>query len=267
MSAETKLQQFISQQRRLLELELHADEEQDNASIRENDGGGFYLRNVDVIDTSVGLYGRTVISFGQTSTNNGNNGNSDTSKSLLAAHRLTAGDEIEILPKNKGAKSKQRVGGVVCAVDDYSISIALEDKKRQSNNAKSSVKKNESEDIDEDSDMLGGSGPYTLVPRSGVEVHQKMMSALDQLEKHGVNHPIAGDIILSAFEPNNAPIGADGEMPSVRLEELEEECNLASTKLDYSQKEAVVFALNSNAPISLIHGPPGTGECIFDALL
>ena len=78
---------------------------------------------------------------------------------------------------------------------------------------------------------------------------------------------IAGDIILSAFEPNNAPIGADGEMSSARLEELEKECNLASTKLDYSQKEAVVFALNSNAPIGLIHGPPGTGECIFDALI
>jgi len=30
--------------------------------------------------------------------------------------------------------------------------------------------------------------------------------------------------------------------------------------LDYSQREAVIFALHSDYPISLIHGPPGTGE-------
>jgi hypothetical protein len=118
--------------------------------------------------------------------------------------------------------------------------------------------------MDEDSDMLGGIGPYTLVPRSGVEVHQKMVSALDELGKHGVNHPLAGNVILAAFEPTNiSSVGPDTEMSKIRIEQLEKECNLASTKLDYSQKEAVVFALNSTSPISLIHGPPGTGECAF----
>jgi hypothetical protein len=272
MSAETKLQQFVAQQKRLLELELHADQEEGSIAGKDNDGGGFFLRNVDVVDTSVGLYGRTVVSFGQHASNDGGsdstkcNGGESRSHPLLDAHRLTVGDEVEILPKNGKSSTStktKRVGGVVCAVDDYSISIALEDKKRQSSAEKKNIKKNESEDVDEDSDMLGGTPPYTLVPRSGVEVHQKMIVALDDLEKYGVNHPVAGNVILSAFEPNNRPLEADNELTTSRIEELEKEYNLTTTKLDYSQKEAIVFALNSNSPISLIHGPPGTGEMIF----
>jgi len=276
MSAEINLQQFVSLQKRLLELELRADEEHDGNSGKDTigDGGGFFLRNVDVIDTSIGLYGRTVVSFGQNTTTNFDSKDSEakqvaaalSSWPLLAAHRLTVGDEIEVLPKNaKTANSKtksKRVGGVVCAVNDYSISIALEDKKRQSSNGgKSSYKKNDVDDVelDEESDMLGGTPPYTLVPRSGVEVHKKMISALNEMEKYGVHHPIAGDIILSAFEPSNSLI--DDKMTKSRIEELENEYNLSSTKLDYCQKEAIIFALNSKSPISLIHGPPGTGEC------
>ena len=287
MSAETKLQHFVTQQKRLLTLELHAD--QDEATdTNTKSSSGFFLRNVDVIETSVGLYGRTVVLFGQnedtvvvgisSSNNNSDNESSSSRRSLLDAHRLTVGDEIEILPKNgKGSRSNtnaKRVGGVVCAVDDHSISIALEDRKQRHNNpnnnsnlGKQSSKKsseNEQQDLDEESDMLGGSPPYTLVPRSGVEVHQKMIASLDELEKYGVDHPVAGDVILSAFEPSHITLGADTDpMTEARMDELEKEYNLANTKLDYSQKEAVVFALDSQYPVSLIHGPPGTGECII----
>ena len=276
MSANTKIQHFVTQQKRLLTLELHADQDEAADINTQGDGGsGFYLRNVDVIETSVGLYGRTVVSFGQNEINAVGGNNNESSKSsrcsLLDAHRLTVGDEIEILPKN-GKVSKRsnakRVGGVVCAVDDHSISIALEDRNRHhhNNNKKHSSKQGENEeDLDEDSDMLGGSSPYTLVPRSGVEVHHKMIASLDELEKYGVDHPIAGDVILSVFEPSHIPIGA-APMTAANIDELEKEYNLANTKLDYSQKEAVVFALNSHHPISLIHGPPGTGGCIISRI-
>jgi hypothetical protein len=272
MLAETSLQHFVSQQKHLLELELRSDEDQDGTTGKDGkeDGGGFFLRHVDVIDTSVGLYGRTVVSFGscRVDSNGKDDGNSGKSSSrpMLDAHRLTVGDDIEILPKNgKGGSKTKRVGGVVCSVDDYSISIALEDKKRQYAKGKNGSKKQgDDNDADEDIEMLGGNAPYTLVPRSGVEVHQKMVSALDELERHGVNHPIARNIIISAFEPNNCPTGDSFEMSKERLEELEKEFNLAATKLDYSQKEAVLFALSSNSPISLIHGPPGTGTEISD---
>ncbi|KAL3798381.1 hypothetical protein HJC23_005034 [Cyclotella cryptica] len=277
ISADTALQKFISEQKRLLELELRADEEQsDNSRISaREDGGTFTLRNVNVVDVSVGLYGRTVVSFGPHTTShigpNGRNNSDEQSDNrvsppplpILEAHRLTVGDDVEILPKNghrgHGTKTK-RVGGVVCAVDDFSISVALADKKRQisaGKNASNSTKKVDYEDVDEDSDMLGGPPPYTLVPRSGVEIHQKIVSALEELGRYGTNHPIAGDIILSAFDSSKR---YDNNFSRSEIDELQKECNLASTKLDYSQREAVIFALHSDYPISLIHGPPGTGK-------
>ena len=106
--------------------------------------------------------------------------------------------------------------------------------------------------------MFGGKPPYALIPKSNIEVHQKMIFALDELEKHGVSHPVAGDIIMAAFEPTNPKYNT--EITRSRIDALESECILASSRLDYSQKEAVVMALHSNSPIYLIHGPPGTGK-------
>ena len=149
-SAELSLQEFVSEQKRLLELELHAEEDTNNAQTKDcdggRDGGGFVLRNIDVMDTSVGLYGRTVVSFGNlaqyqsaittgspddkpgTSKNEG--GHILSSSKLLQAHRLTVGDEVQILPNNgkgfqSGGKKSKAVSGVICAVDDISISVAL----------------------------------------------------------------------------------------------------------------------------------------------
>ena len=278
MASETILQ-FTTKQKRLLDLELHADQTDPSEISTDRDGGGFFLRNVQVIDTSVGLYGRTVISFGPNHTSstantngysNGESGIISKSTPLLAAHRLTVGDEIEILPKNTAKGKSPRASGVVCTVDDYSISIALSEKKRQptSFNKQSSKKKDAVQFVnscEEDDEDLLGAGPYTLIPRSGVEVHKKMVMALDELEKHGVDHPIAGEVISAAFGASKhvqsgSILHGDDGMTKERIEELERECHLELTKLDYSQKEAVVFALNSKCPISLIHGPPGTGE-------
>ena len=105
------LQEFVSNQKRLLELELQSEED---ASVGKKDDdagrdGGFFLRNIDVIDASVGLYGRTVVAFGNLSSqqsvelsenNNANNSDSLESSKLLQAHRLTVGDEVQILPNN-----------------------------------------------------------------------------------------------------------------------------------------------------------------------
>lgn len=290
----TTLHEFISNQKRLLELELRAEEDAsvDPTKITTNNkddvsrDGGFVLRNIDVIDTSVGLYGRTVVSFGNVSsqqqqpltedsattmTTNKNGGRSSTSSSnhLLQAHRLTVGDEVQIVPNNgkgfQGGKKKSRhIGGVVCALDDVSISIALfgEDagsSSKQSTAAKKGKKAGSKETIDEphshddgDGEMLGGNPPYALIPKSNIEVHQKMIAALDDLDQYGVDHPVAGSIVMAAFEPYNPMHNT--KMTRSRIESLELECNLESSKLDYSQREAVVMALHSNSPIYLIHG-------------
>ena len=284
LSADVTLQEFVSNQKRLLELELRADEDagvvKNDDSIKTKDDvgrdGGFFLRNIDVIDTSVGLYGRTVVAFGNLASQQSvelseNNNNSDSleSSKLLQAHRLTVGDEVQILPNNgKGfqdGKKCKHAGGVICAVDNVSISVALfggdADSRRQQSSVKKQGKKINKEDdepYDDDGDMFGGKPPYALIPKSNIDVHQKMIFALDELEKYGVSHPVAGDIIMAAFEPANPKYNT--EITRSRIDALESECILASSRLDYSQKEAVVMALHSNSPIYIIHGPPGTGK-------
>lgn len=285
MSAEVALGDFVSNQKRLLELELRAEEDVDDGKRNpqtKEDGrdGGYLLRHLDAEDTSVGLYGRTVVTFGNASQasesdNDVMNISSRRSPSLLQAHRLTVGDEVNILPNNgkgfqNGKKSKPKhVGGVICAVGDTSVSVALfggdvRNKKQQSSGKDSAQKQGKKirkeEEPDDDGEMLGGNPPYALIPKSSVDVHHKMISALEELERHGVNHPVAGGIVMAAFEPDNPEHKTNIELTRQRIETLESEYNLASTRLDYSQREAVVMALHSNSPISLIHGPPGTGK-------
>ena len=280
-SAEVALQEFVATQKRLLELELRAEEDASTISSttatgRDNEANrGFFLRNVDVIDTSIGLYGRTVVTFGnvvstEPSTNNSNDKNA--SSKLLPSHRLKVGDEVSVLAKNgKGSqlpssKKSKSVGGVICASDEVSISVALfggDSKNHQRSGGAKDKKKEASDndaadDDDDDGEILGGPPPYSIVPKSSAEVHRKMVLTLDNLERQGVNHSIAREIITAAFEPNNPKYRVD--LPSSRIEALESEYNLDSTNLDYSQKEAIIFALSSNSPISLIHGPPGTGK-------
>lgn len=270
------LHEFVSNQKRLLELELRAESENDQDDGRD---GGFILRNIDVTDVSVGLYGRTVVQFGNTPSTSKSSDSIDddavkhvasqASSNLLPAHRLTVGDEVQILPNNgkgfQSGKQSRRTGGVICAVDDVSISVALfggdaENRQKQSSAKKTGKKTNkEVGELNDDSEMLEGSPPYALVPKSNVEVHLKMVKALDELERHGFSHPIAGDVVASAFEPNNQNQN-NNEMTRSQIDAFEEECDLASTRLDYSQREAVVMALYSKSPITLIHGPPGTGR-------
>lgn len=281
LSADVSLQDFVSNQKRLLDLELRAEE--DAAVVKNDDSrtktkddvtrdGGFILRNIDVIDTSVGLYGRTVVAFGnfvpQQSIKSPEDSTTASSK-LLQAHRLTVGDDVQILPNNgkgfQGGKKSKHAGGVICAVDNVSISVALyggnaDSRKQQSSDKKQGKKacKEDDEPYDDDGEMLGGNPPYALIPKSNIEVHEKMILALDELAAHGVSHPVAGDIVMAAFESDNPKHNT--EITRSRIEALESEYNLSSSRLDYSQREAVVMALHSNSPIYLIHGPPGTGK-------
>src|SRR5210317_1502484 len=156
-SAEVGLQQFVATQKRLLALELRAEEEvsltsSSTASGRSDNEGdrGSFLRNVAVIDVSIGLYGRTVVSFG----------NDSAETKLLQSHRLTVGDEVAILAKSKGSqlqslsKKSKSIGGVICTVSDFSISVALfgDSKQKQQPGAKDTTP----DTVDDDLEMLGG---------------------------------------------------------------------------------------------------------------
>ena len=316
MLIESKIQEYISQQRRLLELELRSEQDENDyhgISKRkdEDDGTGTgtddlrsnrILSNLHVENLGVGLLGRTVVTFvppsstASTSTNTqtgeGNDqvqepGFSNDKKTLntscttvlLPAHRLTVGDEVEIvalsqlkinqIKSSKSTSSKRNQAGVVSEVTDTSISVALYDNnynnkvaenKRSQSKKDSKVKKkiiSEADPSEEGSKSLNvGSEGWLLVPRSSIQVHQKMLSILDRLGKNGANHDVAGRVISNIFQ-SNTKIDKEEEMHCYNSGTTFKPFN---PNLDENQKEAIQFALNGNQPVSLIHGPPGTGE-------
>lgn len=320
------------------------------------------LRNLEVDHLEVGLMGRTVVQFisasASASSNSmlGTNQNDETRESskncdahahtsnqihLLPAHRLTVGDEVEIVTKlsqipsqsnentHDGSSHKKRGnnrGGVISQVTETSISIALyennnshhyqqynnsNDKQPQQKKSKlkgKKTKENANKDTDMDDHMkeLSGGG-WILVPKSSIQVHKKLLNALDQLKKFGANHDIAGRIIANVFQEdhdhevdpgNESRSGAtsirsrhvdsigdgDGDSDGEDTDEARDGDHWKQTEssfswkpfnqnLDTSQKEAIQHALNINHasassssnyqhqhPITLIHGPPGTGK-------
>jgi ATP-dependent RNA/DNA helicase IGHMBP2 len=239
---DVSVQDFVASQRNLLELELKAEEEEEQSiasSIRavpgknENDERPAHvLRHLEIYETSVGLYGRTVVTL--TVVNNKDE------TELLPAHLFSVGDEVEIHSKTS---NRGNAGGVISAITETSIAIALFGKRTTT-----ASKSDENNDDEEDSVL--GSPPFAVVPQSSVEVHRKLVRSLGELERHGSDHPVAGNVVNALFGPPQS----FAKCPTTTIEPF-------NTNLDMSQLEAITFAVNSgDRPISLIHGPPGTGK-------
>lgn len=209
-------------------------------------------------------------------------------QTLLPAHRFTVGDEVDIVTKmtSHGTLPKQprtevgsrrgNSGGVICEVTNGSIAVALFDQNSKSNRSGSSAaassngggkldkksaatrpgRGNHSSTSDDDEDLMVGSGPYTLIPRSSAEVHKKFLKSLDILERNGSDHMIAGRIIRDIFQESKSQKDNDSCNDDYRQQEMK----AFNPNLDSSQMDAIRFALFGKQPISLIHGPPGTGK-------
>jgi ATP-dependent RNA/DNA helicase IGHMBP2 len=248
------IREFVREQRELLELELNS--EQDEAKVaatgtKDEDSSHrtVALRQLEASDISAGLYGRTVV---QLTVLPKDGKKQDGSITLLPAHRFTVGDDVEIHSKQHDKNRKNIPGGVVCAVTDTSISVALFQKNNGASGSKKDDKNNKQDNNnDSEEDALLGSPPLTLIPKSSVEVHRKLVAGLAELERHGPNHPIAGHLVEALFLPPSRPL------PSISSSQSIEPFN---DNLDTSQLEAIAFALEQDRPVSLIHGPPGTGK-------
>ena len=237
------IHEFVAEQRELLDLELQSEGEAGIIRPQNNDERSAHiLGNLETTDVSVGLYGRAVVQLQVWAEK------SSEKEPLLPAHRFTVGDEVEIRPKHHTSKKQNPPGGVISAVCDTSISIALFQNNSQKAKNKSTDTKGREDDDDDNDDGLGVP-PLTIVPRSSVEVHRKMLLALETLDKKCVDHPIAGRIIHAMFHADDMP-------PAVKLP-IKQPFN---SNLDESQLDAISFALQDDRPISLIHGPPGTGK-------
>jgi DNA polymerase III delta prime subunit len=292
MSSNDSIQKFVAKQRELLNLELQTETEESNSAngINSNDPNerrrSHVLGRLEVSDVSVGLYGRTVIKLTPWSlpssttlpspeakidasdeSSNSQKINRLHSSSLLSAHRFTVGNEVDIRAKGMNGNQKTAISGVICAVSEAWIAVAISEtssKKSRGNSnnqgSKSQGKKgipfNDDESDNDESSILD-SVPLALVPRSSIEVHKKLVAALDRLEKHGEEHPIAGSIIRSVFlapedGSSSGAARARGDAPKQNA--------CFNSILDASQREAIAFALDPERPVALIHGPPGTGK-------
>jgi hypothetical protein len=226
--AEATIRAFCAQQRELLDLELKSEQEEKAAVLGEEGSRSHVLHHLTAANISVGLYGRTVVrleAFQQTH--------------LLPAHRFTTGDEVEIRSK---IDRKDNPGGVVNEVTDESISIALFPARK----GKSQRANKEFKGGDDEEENLLGVPPYSLLPKSSIEIHKKYMIALDELEKRGTEHPIAAHVVRALFDPSShTDTSADSSTATFTP---------YNNSLDGSQLSAISFALSSKRPVALIHG-------------
>lgn len=237
---------FVVSQRALLELELKAEEEEGRsiastvrgtaASKTDKKNGdderpSHVLRRLEASEISVGLYGRTMVTLTVVDGNG---------EALLPAHKFMVGDEVEIQSLKN---SRENVGGVINTVTDKSITIALFGKQSHA------TASNNENDGEEENSLLGTS-PLAVIPKSSVDVHRKLFRSLGELQRDGADHSLAGNIVSALFgKPTSFP-----ERTPIPIQPY-------NTRLDESQLEAISFALNSGErPVSLIHGPPGTGK-------
>jgi hypothetical protein len=269
-SVDDAIHEFCTLQKLWLETELHAGENEESGPLRNEDvsnkskqqphGGGknqpagadassagerrtgiissTILTKLESRQISVGLYGRTVVQLGRLG-----------DELLLPVHKFTTGDEVEIRNSSSSTSTSQRsssgdnnkntIGGVVCEVTETSLSIALFSSQKGSS---------------AEPEAFFDGPPFTIIPRSNVQVHNKMMKALADLQKMGPHHPVAGKVVEALFRKMEI---TNNEVDGNIIAKAAEATTIQpfNPRLDASQLEAISFALSSKRPVALIHGP------------
>eukprot|EP00977_Amphora_coffeiformis_P006232 scaffold1341_cov178-Amphora_coffeaeformis.AAC.9 len=256
-----QIQAFCQQQKEWLEAELLVSEatSQQEATTTSEESRSRVLTRLAISQVSVGLYGRTVIELAATTTATGDG------VPRLPAHRFTSGDEVEL----RSAGNKKVTQGVISQVTDTSLAFAISNsgdngnkKGTKANPKKKSGKQDSQDDEVDDSENPYGEPPFTLVPSSSVEVHRKMVVALNTLAHDGAGHAVAGPVVQALFDPFSLQQQSHNNTAESSYPESTETFRqrLSNPHLDDSQVEAIQFALQPHRVVSLIHGPPGTGK-------
>jgi ATP-dependent RNA/DNA helicase IGHMBP2 len=233
-----EIRSFVDQQKEWLAAELQASRDP------TEEGRTQVLAHLQ-LEVTVGLYGRTVLELGLSDPNE-----------RLPAHRFTAGSEVEV--RGSSQKKGQAIQGVVSCVTDTRIAVAVsaptgkQSKKQKKNQAE------QDDENDDDQDNPYGEAPFSLVPRSSVEVNRKLVAALTDLAQQGSDHAVAGGVVRALFTDTQTTSAVSAAPPT--SEETQTFRHQLLHHLDDSQVAAIQFCLSPRHLVSLIHGPPGTGK-------
>lgn len=236
--ATMNIQRVVEKHRRLLALEEAEEREEQQATLSTLSKAhlqerGIALYGLRILEHQSALSGRLTLHLGRLFSED----------KSLPAHTMRVGDVVQLDsgPSNGEGSVAVQMRGTVCRLTETRISIMTL-----------------AEAGNDELGQVGGSGSGDLdneqrawrVVRLANEVaFQRMRMALDELAKVGPEHSIV-----------RAIIGVDGGEEEVLLEG-EGDCLFYNQQLNESQRRAVTKSLNHvTHPVSLIHGPPGTGK-------
>ncbi|KAI8505943.1 DNA-binding protein SMUBP-2 [Branchiostoma belcheri] len=225
------VQKFVKKTVRLLELERQAEIEetrllQDQVSPKELQRRGVCLLKLGVVEQSVGLYGRSLLTLRP--------GHAGGAKEL-PSHTFTPGDIVGLTPSSEARPGAPQLSGVVSYVTTAAISVAFD----------------ESVDVlSLDSDAL-----YNVVKLANDVTYKRLKRALKDLETY--EHTCSCHLIQVLFgEAELSSPLTQLTFPGANSADVIDWCN---PSLNESQREAVQFALRQRE-VAVIHGPPGTGK-------
>ncbi|XP_019632697.1 PREDICTED: DNA-binding protein SMUBP-2-like [Branchiostoma belcheri] len=224
------VQKFVKKTVRLLELERQAEIEetrllQDQVSPKELQRRGVCLLKLGVVEQSVGLYGRSLLTLRP--------GHAGGAREL-PSHTFTPGDIVGLTLSSEARPGAPQLSGVVSYVTTAAISVAF----------------------DESVDVLSldGDALYNVVKLANDVTYKRLKRALKDLETY--EHTCSCHLIQVLFGE------AELSSPLTQLtfpgatSDVIDWCN---PSLNESQREAVQFALRQRE-VAVIHGPPGTGK-------
>lgn len=197
---------------------------------------GVALKKMHLLDRRTGLGGRRLLKFGYNDTSS-----DEDSGTPLPNHKLSPGDIVNLCPSND--HRNPLASGVVSKVVEHSITVAFDEESSRNEDGSSNLSI---------SNMVNRT--FTLVQSVNDVTFRRLTATLDAL---GGYKKYPGWILVEyLFSARQIPaIDRPGDRISTDQSKIYFNANL-----NQPQRRAVDFCLNDHHPISIVHGPPGTGK-------
>eukprot|EP00041_Stephanoeca_diplocostata_P038735 m.1547909 g.1547909 ORF g.1547909 m.1547909 type:complete len:1164 (+) comp25262_c1_seq4:305-3796(+) len=239
------VEQWSTSTKELLSIEKDAEAAeiarvQEGASVQELEQRGVALRRLRLHDIKTGLHGRAILRFEPNKAHNyvdtAGKKSTESIPPRLAATKIRAGDIVS-LNTTIGSTLTTIATGIVLRLQPHNITVAFEEppdllgKERDKNS--------------------GGGSVFVLVKSANDVTNRRLGRTLENLvamvTKRGAGRMAdrVVDVLFGRISPpTQAPV---------------RDCTLVNTGLNASQERAVRTCLGPG-PVSIIHGPPGTGK-------